>query len=152
ITIRARGDYLHPGSGVNLPARVGLLERKLLKEFNGDPSDLGASYASVRREDPIQVAVYLAPAGQAFTGRLKQHFAQRLSELRRGPKGRSPLETRGVRAPGGTGRAIGYEASYRGGTEKDPVRTLLRVFQCGQWFFRIHASTVEKDAAELTTT
>jgi hypothetical protein len=151
-TIRARGDYPHKGSGLVLPARIGLLDRKLIREFNGDPDDLAASYSSIRPEDPIQVAVYFSPAGQAFTGRLKQQFTQRLSELRRGPRGRSPLETRVVRAPGGTGRAIGYEASYRGGTEKDPVRTLLRVFQCGQWFFRIHASTVEKEAAALATT
>jgi hypothetical protein len=144
-----RGNFVHPGSGADLPARVGFFERKLIREFGGDENDLGISYASVIAEEPLSVFVYLAPAGQAFTGRLKLQFVQRLANLRRGRRGRTPQETRVVRAPGGTGRAVGYEASYQTGSGEAQVHTLLQVFQCGQWFFRIQATAAEKFAARL---
>jgi hypothetical protein len=147
--IHAKGNYAHRGSGASLPRAVGLFERKLITEYGGDPNDLGALYSSKRAEDSMQVSVFLAPAGQAFPGRLKQEFVERVADLRRGRKGRSPRETRVLRAPGGTGRALGYEASYLSGPAKAEVRTLLRVFQCGQWFFRIQVSVLEKEAAQV---
>jgi hypothetical protein len=148
-TIRTKGDYAHRGAGIAIPARVGPLERKLLQEFDGNPDDLGAYYQSVREDQPLQANLYVYPAGQAFPGRLKQDFAQRLSALRRGRSRRSVTDTRVVRAPGGTGRAVGYEAAYGSGTGENKVRSVLRVFQCGQWFLRLQASVREQDASML---
>ena len=150
--IHVRGEYTHRGSGANLPKAVGLFERKLISEYDGDPNNLGAFYSSKRTDDSMQVSVYLAPAGQAFPGRLKLEFVQRVAELRRGRRGHSPNEIHVFRAPGGTGRALGYEAAYLIGPPKAEVRTLMRVFQCGQWFLRIQSSVVEKEAERLTPT
>jgi hypothetical protein len=147
--IRTKGDYVHPGAGITLPAKLGPLERKLIDELNGDENDLVAYYASENPEAPVQAHVYVGPAGQAYTGRLKQQFVQRLADLRRGRRGRSPQQTRVLLAPGGTGRAVGYEAAYQSGIGEAVTRTLLRVFQCGQWFFRIQASVLEKNAPLL---
>jgi hypothetical protein len=147
--IRAKGAYEHTGAGVTLPARAGPLERKLVREFGGDPDNLAAYYASAEHLEPVQAHVYLAPAGQAFTGRLKQQFVQRMADMRRGRSKLVLRETRVLRAPGGTGRAVGYEATYRSGTGENELRSLLRVFQCGQWFLRIQATSREKDAALL---
>jgi hypothetical protein len=146
--IRAKGEYEHP-AGITLPARTGPLERKLIREFGGDPGNLAAYYASAEHLEPVQAHVYLAPAGQAFTGRLKQQFVQRMADMRRGRSKLVLRETRVVRAPGGTGRAVGYEATYRSGSGERELRSLLRVFQCGQWFLRIQATAREKDVPLL---
>jgi len=143
-TLRTKGPFAHP-SGIELPAKVALLERKLIREFDGDPGNVAAYYSSREGVDPLQLNVYLAPAGQAFAGRLKQQFTQRLAALRRGNERTSLRETRVLRAPGGTGRAVGYEAAFQAGTGENRSRVVLRVFQCGQWFLRFQMSTQEKN-------
>jgi hypothetical protein len=143
-TLRAKGPFAHP-SGIELPARVALLERKLIREFDGDPGNIAAYFSSREGVEPVQFNVYLAPAGQAFAGRLKQQFAQRLAGMRRGSDRSSLLETRVMRAPGGTGRAVGYESTFQTGSGENRTRTQLRLFQCGQWFLRFEASAREKD-------
>lgn len=148
-TLRVKGNYVHAGSGVELPKRIATLDRERITELRIDKSDVAAYYLARENTEPMQINVFLAPAGQAYVGRQKLEFSQRLSELRR-TAGRLKLrEARTLRAPGGTGRAIGYEASFASGSAEREVQMVLRVFQCGGWFLRLEGSAEAKNAELL---
>jgi len=148
-TLRVRGKYTHTGSGVEIPKRIASLDRERITELRRDKSDVAVYYLSRENTEPMQASVFIAPAGQAFVGRLKQEFSQRLSELRRNAGRLKQREVRTMRAPGGTGRALGYEASFVSGSDEREVRTLIRVFQCGPWFLRLEGSAQAKNAELL---
>jgi hypothetical protein len=145
-TLRVRGPYVHSGSGIELPKSIGPLDRERIRELRADPNDVAAYYLSGENADPMHAAVFISPAGQAYVGRLKLEFSQRLSELRRGATRLKLREARTRRAPEGTGRAVGYEASFDSGNEERELRTLLRVFQCGAWFLRLEVSAELKNS------
>jgi hypothetical protein len=145
-TLRVRSSYTHAGSGIELPKNIGPLERERIRELRVDENDVAAYYMSGENAEPMHASVFISPAGQAFVGRLKQEFSQRLSEARRGGTRLKLLEARTRRAPDGTGRALGYEASFDSGTSERAVRTVLRVFQCGVWFLRLEVNAELKNA------
>jgi hypothetical protein len=84
--------------------------------------------------------VYVYPAGDPFTGRLRGEFVATeasLSELHP-----AALRDSGavVRAPGPDGPAVGFEARFRLLASDGGQGTLAQVFQCGRWFLKLRAT------------
>jgi hypothetical protein len=135
--IRVSGTWVQPASGAAFPERIGVLPRTDATAWDADETNVGVSYgdgASVR------ITVYVYPAGEPRTGRLRAEFLETESSL--AALHPAALRESGtlVRAPAPDGPAVGFEARFRLLASEGEPTTLAQVFQCGRWFLKLRAT------------
>jgi hypothetical protein len=135
--IRANGTWVQPHSGAAFPERIGALPRTDATAWDAEETNVGVSYgdgASVR------ITVYVYPAGEPRSGRLRSEFLDAeasLAELHPAALRESGAV---VRAPAPDGPAVGFEARFRLLASEGEQATLAQVFQCGRWFLKLRAT------------
>jgi hypothetical protein len=135
--IRAHGTWVQPASGASFPERIGELARTDATAWDADEMNVGVSYgdgASVR------ISVYVYPAGDPYTGRLRAAFLETEASLAELHPAALRESSAVVRAPVPDGPAVGFEARFRLLASEDTHGTLAQVFQCGRWFLKLRAT------------
>jgi hypothetical protein len=145
--IHARGTWLQPGSGAAFPERIGELPRTDATAWDADETNVGVSYGDGRN---VRITVYVYPAGEPRTGRLRAEFLDTESSLAQLHPAALRESGALVRVPAPDGRAVGFEARFRLLASEGTHVTLAQVFQCGRWFLKLratHAGVYPIDAA-----
>jgi hypothetical protein len=135
--IRTDGTWVQPRSGATFPERIGELPRRDATAWDADETNVGVSYGD---GGGVRITVYVYPAGDPRTGRLRAEFLETeasLAELHPAALRESGAV---VRAPAPDGPAVGFEARYRLLAAEGVHATLARVFQCGRWFLKLRAT------------
>ena len=108
--IRVSGDYVHPATGARLPERLGGLARAGVTRWDEAESNVGVSYDEGTR---VRITIYLYPAGDARTGRLREEFLDTKVSLEQFHPAALRERSAVVRVPAPDGRAVGFEARFK---------------------------------------
>jgi hypothetical protein len=135
--IHARGTWVQPASGATFPERIGALPRTDATAWDADETNVGVSYGDGAN---VRITLYVYPAGDPRTGRLRAEFLETETSLAEIHPAALRESSAIVRAPVPDGLAVGFEARFRLLASEGEHGTLAQVFQCGRWFLKVRAT------------
>ncbi|MDY7096793.1 MAG: hypothetical protein SXU28_01520 [Pseudomonadota bacterium] len=145
MTLEEGADYVHPHSGITVPATLGGIPRTAATAFAPNDLNLGISFDTQGSAEALSVYIYRVTQGSVPVWFAQ---AQRAIELR--PAYANPRLAFSVASftPNGQPNASGLRAVYD--TEGSQfTSTGVAMFALNGWYVKIRASSVTQSAEEL---
>lgn len=143
--IRKQGDFTHNGTQSIFPAMLDGFERTELFAFDKYQNNISGTYVSGEGKNTIDVTIYIYPAGDAFDSRFHKEFNTIVNVIMlREDVYVSPVPTH-IQY-----RKDGYTVNgFRADISTNKKNTMVELFECGNWFYKIRITAKNKNAQAL---
>lgn len=137
--IKVKGDYMHLETKMNFPDKIDNYERLDIYSFDKKKTNVGVTYKNQNSSGKTTLSIYLYPAGSGTDGRLRYEYFDCVQSV-------ANVSDKGVHA------IQNYEFYKNDGfkingfnawivKESNLTKSVLEVYECGKWFFKIRITT-----------
>jgi len=140
-----KGDYVHAGTGAIFPESIDDFSRRDIWYFDDEKTNAGVNYIRVMPGEKATLSLYVYPAGDADEDRLRNEYLLSLYALTSIIKNGYSLEQGPVFFSDSGYKIYGFRGNIKNFKEK----TVLSIYECGKWFFKIRISSSDLNANQL---
>jgi hypothetical protein len=139
------GNYKHEATGAIFPVSIDDFSRTGIWLFDDEKTNVGVNYANTVNGKTTTLSIYIYPAGRADEDRLRNEYLLSLQSVISVLKKGYSLKQDPVFYPDS-----GYNiCGFRGEVKYFKEKTILSVYECGRWFFKIRISTLDMNSNQL---
>lgn len=139
--LKVKGDYLHTETEISFPQVIDDLTRIDIYAFDKKKSNIGASYENITKNGKTTITIYVYPAGPGSEHRLRWEYLSCLHSIETGARNDFDVHQHYVIYNNSGYRINGYKAEF----EYLGAKSLLTLFECGHWFFKIRITSSNVD-------
>jgi hypothetical protein len=146
--IKVKGDYIHNETKISFPEVFDEFSRIDIYAFDKKQSNVGVSYENITKDGKTTLTIYVYPAGPGSENRLRGEYLRCLQSAATIAKNGIDIHQHSVSYSDSGYRINGFKAefNYLGG------KSLLTLFECGHWFFKIRITTSNMDQSKVDRT
>lgn len=145
--LKIKGDYIHPETKMNFPDKIDSYERHSIYSYDKKKTNVGITYGSQNNSGRTTLSIYLYPAGSGTDSRLRDEYLSCLQSVANVSKnGMHAIQNYTFYKNDGF-KINGYSAWIE--NESALTRSVLTVYECGKWFFKIRITTGALDSLEI---
>lgn len=137
--INTKGDYVHSQTQLIFPVKIDDYERLDIYSFDKKKINVGVTYEKRKNSGKTTLSVYLYPAGSGTDSRLRDEYSFSLQSIANvSDKGVHAIQNYVFFKKDGF-KINGYNAWIV--NESNLTKSVLSVYECGKWFFKIRITT-----------
>lgn len=147
--IKEKGDYLHSQTQLIFPLKLDDYERRDIYSFDKKKTNVGITYENQKNANKTTLSIYVYPAGPGTDGRLRDEYLFSLQSI-------ANVSDKGVHAiqkyvcyKNDGYKINGYHAWIV--NTSNSTKSVLTVYECGKWFFKIRITTDILDSLQIET-
>lgn len=137
--IKAKGDYVHSPTQLVFPVMIDDYERQNIYSFDKQKTNVGVTYQNQKKSGKTTLSIYIYPANSGNDGRLRDEYLSSMQSIANvSDNGMHAIQNYVFFKKDGY-KINGFNAWID--TKSDLTKSVLTVYECGKWFFKIRITT-----------